>query len=209
MFKVYDGYRVVIPEQVWEEYRDNPFGMDPRKLHNFQQIAWSYVNQFDNEAFRFTLEHIHFFDNLKGNIHLYGKLSRGTAAQYLQLVTVLGTYRIIAGWVSNDLWYDPMRVVLSSEGSMEDIDRTSISNSSDSLPSLIEISSSERRTPEMEIDPPEHKEDSSNQVHGRIRTLRQRFTQSDIDLRKNIQEAVSSSIIPDKRRLPFRKTRRN
>lgn len=196
MFKTHLGYRVIIPDNAWEEYRDNPFSMDPEKLYNFQQLAWSYVNQFNNQTFKSTLDNISFFSDLKGDIHRYGKLARGTAAQYIQLITVIGTYKIIANWVEQDLWYDPLRVVLTSEGKVEDIDRPTVISDNESPPSLMDISSSDDFD-SMEVDSPPR------------RSLRSHNTQSDSNLRGHIKSALSTRIIPLPSRFPSRKNRKH
>ena len=210
MFRTYEGYRIVIPEEKWEEYRNNPFSMDPERLHDFQQLAWTYVNQFDNQLFRSAVQSIRFFDSLDGDIHLYATLSRSTAAQYLQLITVLGTYRIIAEWVSHNLWYDPVRVVLTSGGNKEDIDHLEVTEDSDSLPSLIDISSSsERQDSDVKLESPDEEENPLIPAQRKVVPLRLRFTQSDANLRSEVNQALSSNIVPPQRRLPYRRARQH
>jgi hypothetical protein len=135
LYRTHMGYRVTIPEEAWRDYREKPYQITAEKLHNLKQLAWIYLNQFDPDALFKAIQGTVFFDELKGDIELFAKLSRGAIAHFVHIIVTTGTYEHINNWINEDLWYDPKPITLITpiplDYHSEDSDLPSLMDASD------------------------------------------------------------------------------
>jgi hypothetical protein len=100
------GLRIKIPNESWHDYGLGK--LDKEQAHNFRQLAWIQISQFDQKKLQEALANTLLYNPLSPDYAYYGDTTNHKS-QYVNLTFLHKTYIIINQWISDDIWYDPQQ----------------------------------------------------------------------------------------------------
>jgi len=104
-WKTFQGIRIEIPTQAWIDYGAGK--MNIAMAHNFRQLAWTQLCQFNQEDINEALNNIVFYNKLQDPQFAYFEAAASCKANFINLYYTNKLFTTITSWVDDDKWYDP------------------------------------------------------------------------------------------------------
>lgn len=103
-WKTFQGIRIELPTTAWNDYGSGK--MNKQSAHNFRQLAWTQLSQFNQEDLKEALNNLTLYHKLPSD-HSYLDEATNHKAKFINLVFSTNIHHTIIQWVKDDKWYDP------------------------------------------------------------------------------------------------------
>ena len=103
----FKGIRIEIQVDAWKVYGTGHMTME--SAHNFRQLAWVYLSQFNNKDLREALSNTIFHPEAPNHFTIHPKYVKtfDLKVQYINLTYTTGAYKRVDQWIREDKWCDP------------------------------------------------------------------------------------------------------